>query len=416
MRDKWHDLAMQIDDATNRRTMSYINVGHSFSHLVMLLYPTVVLALEPIWQIGFSELLPLGFAGYLLFGLGALPAGWLGDRWDSGWLMVIFFLGTGIACILAGLASGPYLMAMALTLIGLFASIYHPVALAWVVGASKRPGRALGINGVYGAIGTASAALLAGFLADVIHWRSAFILPGIACLLYGISFMIELMRGRVRMVRGPFRAMQPDQEHSGMVRGLVLMLAAILFTGMIFQMNAVGLPKIFQVRLGDDIGFGAMTAGALVSVVYLVSTAGQLIGGHLADHFDERRLYVMSYSLQIGLVMIAAMSDSFLLVLLVALAVSVQTGTQPIENCLMARYTPATWRATIYGLKFVVALGMSALGVPLIAYIFATTGEFTAVFWSMAMFSAIAVIIALLLPTDRRLSETTLANTPVTSS
>ncbi len=395
--------------------MAYINVGHSFSHLVMLLYPTVVLALEPIWQIGFSDLLPLGFAGYLLFGLGALPAGWLGDRWDSGKMMVIFFLGTGVACILAGLASGPLTMAVALTLIGLFASIYHPVALAWVVGASERPGRALGINGVYGAIGTASAALLAGFLADVVHWRAAFILPGVASLLYGVLFMIELKRGRVQMVRGAFRPNAPDQRDDGMLRGLVLMLSAILFTGMIFQMNAVGLPKIFQVRLGDDLGFGAMTAGALVSVVYLISTAGQLIGGHLADRFDERRLYMISYSLQIGLVMLAAATGSLLLVLLVALAVSVQTGTQPIENCLMARYTPAAWRATIYGLKFVVALGLSALGVPLIAYIFAETGGFAAVFWAMAAFSAIAVVIAMLLPAERRAGEDALATAPAAS-
>ena len=87
--------------------MAYINVGHSFSHLVMLLFPTVVLALEPAWDADFSDLLPLGFAGYLLFGLGALPAGWLGDRWSSEMMMVIFFLGTGAACMLAGLAVGP---------------------------------------------------------------------------------------------------------------------------------------------------------------------------------------------------------------------------------------------------------------------------------------------------------------------
>lgn len=411
----WHDLTMQAPSSITNRTMTYINVGHSFSHLVMLLYPTVVLALEPIWQIGFAELLPLGFAGYLLFGLGALPAGWFGDRWDSGKMMVIYFFGTGLACILAGVASGTTSMAVALTLIGLFASIYHPVALAWVVGASERPGRALGINGVYGAVGTASAALLAGFLADVVHWRAAFILPGVASLLFGLAFMIELRRGQVRMVRGTFRSNALDQRHEGMLRGLVLMLSAILCTGMIFQMNAVGLPKIFQLRLGDDLGFGAMTAGALVSIVYLVSTAGQLIGGHLADRFDERRLYIISYALQIGLVMTAAATGSLLLILLVALAVSVQTGTQPIENCLMARYTPAAWRATIYGLKFVVALGLSALGVPLIAYIFAQTGGFAAVFWAMAVFSAVAVIIALLLPVEKRATNQALATAPATS-
>ncbi|MEM7041467.1 MAG: MFS transporter [Pseudomonadota bacterium] len=397
---------------TTGRTMAYINVGHSFSHLVMLLYPTVVLALEPIWGIGFAELLPLGFAGYLLFGLAALPAGWLGDRWDSERMMVIFFLGTGAACVLAGLAAGPWSMAAALTLIGLFGSIYHPVALAWVVGASERPGRALGINGVFGAVGTASAALLAGFLADVIHWRAAFIVPGIACILVGLLFWADLVRGRALMRRGAYRPNAPQQNGDGMLRGMILMLCAILFTGMIFQMNAIGLPKIFQVRLGDEVGMGVMTAGALVSVVYLISTMGQLIGGHLADRYDERRLYIVSYVLQIGLVTAAALTQNILLLAIVALAVSVQTGTQPIENCLMARYTPTAWRATIYGLKFVVALGLSALGVPLIAYVFAQTGDFAGVFWAMAIFAAIAVAIALLLPVQRREAEAATA-TPV---
>jgi MFS family permease len=323
--------------------MAYMNVGHSFSHLVMLIYPTVVLALEPAWEIGFSELLPLGFLGYMLYGLAALPAGWLGDRWDSAKMMVIFFLGTGLACILTGFATGPISIAIGLTLIGIFASIYHPVALAWVVGASERPGRALGINGVFGAVGTASAALMAGILADLVHWRAAFILPGLIMIAFGLSFLIELSRGRCAMSRHVYRPDTEKPSKQGMLRGLALMLSAILFTGMIFQMNAVGLPKIFQVRLGDEVGFGAMTAGALVSVVYLISTLGQLLGGHLADRFDERVLYMASYSLQIAILAIAALTNNILLLAIVAIAVSVQTGTQPIENCLVARYTPSVW-------------------------------------------------------------------------
>jgi len=306
-------------------------------------------------------------------------------------------------------------LAISLTLIGLFAAIYHPVALAWVVGASERPGRALGINGVYGALGTASAALIAGILADLITWRAAFILPGLAMIVLGFFFILELRRGHARMLRGAYRSNTAARSGEGDGRSLALMLAAILFTGMIFQMNAVGLPKIFQVRLGDEVGFGAMTAGALVSVVYLISSGGQLIGGHLADRVDERRLYMTSYLLQIAIVISAAMTDNMLLLVIVALAVSVQTGTQPIENCLMARLTPAAWRATIYGLKFVVALGLSAFSVPLIAFIFAQTGDVDGVFWSMAVFSAFAVIIALFLPAGRR-QDNTLASAPPLSS
>jgi len=54
-----------------------------------------------------------------------------------------------------------------------------------------------------------------------------------------------------------------------------------------------------------------------------------------------------SYAFQIAIVVTAAMTDNILLLAIVALAVSVQTGTQPVENCLVARYTPDSWRATI---------------------------------------------------------------------
>ena len=389
-----------------RPTTLFINFGHSYAHLFMLLYPTVVLALEDAWGMGYAELLPLGFAGYLLFGLGSLPAGWLGDRWSSAWMMALFFLGTGAASILTGLAAGPWSLAVGLTLIGLFASIYHPVALAWLVGAGDRPGRALGVNGVFGAIGTAGAALIAGVLADLVHWRAAFVLPGLVCLGTGCLFVLGMWRGRLAMVRAGYRPNEARPDAIDARRGLFLMLGAILFTGLIYQMMSVGMPKIFQARLGASIGHGAIAAGTLVALVYAISAVGQVAGGVLADRFDERRLYIVSYGVQIGILTLAVATHNLLLIAIVAMAVTVQTGSQPIENCLMARYTPDAWRATVYGMKFVLGLGVSSLGVPLVALIFGLSGSFAGVFWAMAMCSPAAVGVGLALPsvTNRSLA------------
>jgi FSR family fosmidomycin resistance protein-like MFS transporter len=381
-----------------RPTTLYVNVGHAFAHLLMLIFPTAVLAMEGMWGMGYAQLLPLGFAGYLLLGIGSLPAGWLADRWSSGWLMALFLLGGGAACILTGLARGPLSLALGLTLIGLFASIYHPVALAWLVGADDRPGRALGINGVYGAAGTAGAALAAGMLADLIDWRAAFIVPGLVCLGIGLMFTLGVARGRHAMVRAGYRAnrAQPDAEQAR--RGLFLMLGAILFTGLIFQMASVGMPKIFQARLGATIGPSAIVAGSLVSVVYAISALGQVAGGALADRYDERTLYPLSYALQIGILTRAALTFSPLLVAIMTLAVTVQTGTQPIENCLVVRYTPESWRATLYGVKFVLAFGVASLGVPLIALIGGLTGTVDGVLLAMVACAVAALGVALILP------------------
>jgi MFS family permease len=300
--------------------------------------------------------------------------------------------------VLTGLAAGPWSLALGLTLIGLFASIYHPVAVAWLVGAGDRPGRILGINGVFGVIGTGGAGLIAGVLADLIDWRAAFLLPGLACILLGVPFTWGVMRGRHVMARAGYRPDRARASAADARRGLFLMLGVILFTGLIFQMASIGMPKIFQARLGESIGTSAMAAGTLVSIVFGISALGQIAGGILADRYDERMLYPISYALQCALLLLAAATLSPLLVVVMTLAMMVQTGTQPIENCLLARYTPETWRATVYGLKFVLALGLSALGVPLIALIVGVTGSVDGVLLAMAVCSVVAFAVALVLP------------------
>jgi FSR family fosmidomycin resistance protein-like MFS transporter len=387
-----------ITEPSIRPTALYVSVGHTFAHLLMLIFPTAVLAMEGTWGMGYAQLLPLGFAGYLLFGIGSLPAGWLADRWQSGWMMALYYLGSGTACVLTGLAQGAWSLALGLTLLGAFASIYHPIALAWLVGAGDRPGRALGINGVYGAAGTAGAALVAGALADLLSWRAAFLVPGLVCLAVGAIFTLGVARGRHRMVRASYRRDRPQADRAEARRGLFLMLGVIVFTGLIFQLAAVGLPKIFQARLGGTIGTSAIAAGTLVSIVYAVSALGQVAGGMLADRYDERTLYPLSYAFQIGVLAVAAMTFNPLLVAVMALAVTIQTGTQPIENCLIARYTPEAWRGTVYGLKFVLALGLSSLGVPLIALIVARTGGVDGVLLTMLACSVVALGVALILP------------------
>jgi MFS transporter, FSR family, fosmidomycin resistance protein len=385
--------------ASARRAVGFVNLGHAFAHLFMLLYPTVVLALEAELDMGYAELLPLAFPGYLLFGIGSLPAGWLADRWSTPLMMSVYLLGTGAAVMLVGLADTPFQIGAALTLMGLLASIYHPVAIAWLVGATDRPGRALGVNGVYGAIGTGAAAVVAGGLIDLVSWRAAFLVPGALCFGLGIAFEVSRRTGflvmeRVRTARRTASA----AEAAATRQGLLLLFVTMTCAGTIYQMTAVGLPKIFQVRVGPLTGEGVLAIGSLVSLVYLLSAFGQVVGGMLADRFDQRRVYLASYASQVLALALAAVTGDALIVLVAILAVTLNMGTQPVENYLLARYTPEHWRATVYGLKFVLALGLSALGVPLLAWLFAGSGDFRTAFFVMAGLALVIATVALALP------------------
>ena len=114
-------------------SLGFSYAGHIYSHLLTLLFPTLVLAIGPEWGMGYEQLLPLALASSILFGAAALPAGWLGDRWSASGMMVIFFLGTGASTIATGFARTPFELALGMAGTGLFASISHPVGIAWLV-------------------------------------------------------------------------------------------------------------------------------------------------------------------------------------------------------------------------------------------------------------------------------------------
>jgi len=149
-------------------------VGHFLDHFFVLVFATVAaLRLTTEWGLSYGALVPYATPSFIAFGLCAVPAGWLADRWSREGMMVIFFIGIGASALLAGLANSPLQLALCLTLVGIFAAIYHPVGLAMIVQGRDKTGVALAINGVFGNMGVASAALLSGFLIDTSSWRSA---------------------------------------------------------------------------------------------------------------------------------------------------------------------------------------------------------------------------------------------------
>ena len=96
------------DRRAARLALIFSSIGHVYAHMFMLLFPTVVLALEKQWQLPYGELMLLLLPASILFGAGALPAGWLGDRWSAPKMMVIYFLGTGGAAVLSGWCPPPW--------------------------------------------------------------------------------------------------------------------------------------------------------------------------------------------------------------------------------------------------------------------------------------------------------------------
>lgn len=379
---------------------AFSNVGHSYSHILTILYPTVVLALEREWGMSYGELIPLMLAGQILFGVAALPAGWLGDRWSMVGMMVVFFLGTGAAAVLTGLARNGLEIAVGLALVGAFASIYHPVGMAWLVRAAVNRGKALGVNGIFGAFGLATGPVIAGLLTDLVSWRAAFIVPGATAMAVGVALAVAWALGHVAEAKADLKP-QPEPPRGDAVRAFVILSVTMLCTGFVGSAYMVVLPKIFAERAADVTSGGALGAGALVTVVYLFASLAQYIGGRLCDRFGMKNVYLVAFTAQLPLVFVAMMVQDLALLVVTTAIVFTQVMAIPGENGLLAHFTPGRWRGTAYGAKFVLALGAAASAIPIIAWIHTTTGGFEVLYFLVAGLAATVGIVGLLLPNDR---------------
>ena len=157
--------------------------------MFLLIFATAVAAIAadfgfPDWE----SLMPYGVGAFMLFGLGSLPAGRLGDLWGRRRMMLVFFFGMGASSLLVAVTRNAWELAAALTVMGAFSSIYHPVGIPMLVRGATRPGLAIGVNGLAGNLGVAFAAVTTGLLVKYAGWRAAFAVPALLAIACGVAF------------------------------------------------------------------------------------------------------------------------------------------------------------------------------------------------------------------------------------
>jgi MFS family permease len=401
----------QGGQAVQRRQVNFLflNLGHFLDHLFMLVFASVAaLRLSAEWGMSYAQLIPYATPGFVAFGVCAVLAGWIADKWSRQGMIVLFFIGIGLSSILAGFAQSPLQIAASLTLIGIFAAIYHPVGLAMVVHDRLRTGVPLAINGVFGNLGVASAALLTGFLIDTAGWRSAFVVPGIVSILLGIAYLL-FVRGEAVSAAGGEAAAKPRGGVSPGVptvarRTLVRVFAIIFFTtaigGLIFQSTTFALPKIFDERLG---GFAsnATQVGWYAFLVFALAACAQLVVGYLVDRHSLRAVF-SAVALMQAVFFYVMTQLSGLAALLVAVAFMFAVfGQIPINDVLVGRMARSEWRSRAYALRYVVTFSVMASAVPLIGWVHGNWG-FERLFQILAFAAAAIFAATLLLPRAER--------------
>lgn len=365
-----------------------LNLGHFLDHLLTLVFATVAaLALTREWGIGYAELITYATPGFFAFGVFALPAGWLADRWTRDGMMVVYFVGIGAAAIATSFAQTPLAMVAGLFVIGMFAAIYHPVGLAIVTARWTNTGMRIAANGVWGNLGVGSAALITGVLIDNGGWQAAFVLPGVVSIALGLAYL-ALRRDAIRTDRSAPKAASapPHAAHRRMfVRVSAVVFLTTATASIIFQSTAFALPKIVAERMSglagtlaawadglpvageDDV---ATVIGALAFVVFAVASLAQLVVGAMLDRFGPRNVFMVVAAMQVAFfAAMPGLTDAAAFAVALGFMLGA-FGQIPINDYMIGKMASGAARARIYAVRYVVSFTVLAASLPLIAFIY----------------------------------------------
>ena len=384
--------------ARSRRQLAigFINGAHALDHFVILIYPMVVIELGAVYGRSYSELIALGTASFIAFGLFSLPAGWLADRWSRRNMMVAFYVGCGVSLLGAAFAPSLMMLAVALFALGVFAAIYHPVGTAMILENATQRGRSLAFNGVCGNLGVSLAAGVTAALTAALSWRGAFLVPGLICIATGVAYL-WLIPDATRHATS--RSTLPDVALSTPVAAMIFALFVVvaLSAGLVFNTLSVALPKIVDERVGSNISLVAV--GGLTTAVFLCGGLAQIAVGRLVERIQPHILFAAIAVMQFAGVVWAAYATGAMLLVALAFTMAAIYGQITVNDLVIARYTADAWRGRVYAVRYFLTFMVSGAAVSMIAVLYGR-GGFGLVLGATAIvalgFLVAALLIALL--------------------
>jgi MFS family permease len=356
---------------TTRLSIVFINWAHALDHYVMLIFPTAVISLEAVYGRSYAELIALGTASFVAFGVFSLPAGWLADRWSRRNMMVLFYAGCGASLLAAGVAPNLIALACALFALGVFAAIYHPVGTSMLIEQASVRGRSLALNGVCGNFGAALAAGITATLIAVSGWRAAFVVPGVICAITALLYSRLIpSEGRKATSRATVADVPLATWMAATIFGLFIVIA--MCAGLVFNIISIALPKIVDERLGADVPL--ILVGGLASGVFMCGAIAQITVGRLVERFQPHILFAVIASLQFLGVLFAAYATGKWLILALAVAMAAIFGQVTVNDLVIARYTADAWRGRVYAVRYFLTFLVSGAAVSVIAILYGRGG------------------------------------------
>ena len=331
--------------------------SHSLVHALMLTFPSLIPIVQKEFNVGLDTLGFVVSISALLFGLGAIPAGWL-DRYLGGKkLMIIYQLGASVSALMIVLTSSFYMMVIGLSFIGLFCSIYHPTGLTLVSQNINKVSKGMAVHGMFGSLGSAFGPLLAVSLATLISWRASYL---VLAILYSILALITFLN--IPHKNQNINRQKNILKKKTNKKALIYYFITNSFLGMAYY----GFTTFMPIHLSESTyGFlpgisQNMKAGLFPTTVFIAGMIGALLGGKIGEIFDKRISFIVIIVLNIPVFFLVGITSDFALIICSIMLGIIYFSNQPIGNTLVSDFSDNKNRGFVYGLGFFISFGIGS--------------------------------------------------------
>ena len=375
------------------RSIIAISSSHGIMHAYLVLLPAMI----PILGGELGDIATIGMLASLVslfYGWFSLPVGFLADRVSKKLLITGSMILCGGASILIGLSPNITITAIALIILGIGASLYHPCGYAHMSLASdEMRGRYMGFQGLGGDMGMAISFLTSSLLGARFGWRRTFIIWGVIGLV-----MAAIDLAVIKDI--PFKV--PEGGHQGPVATikkmfgstdrskLILTLIIVALSGMLWN----GVSSFIMVYLSEEKVMPLILAGGLSTLKYTVGAFAQIVGGEMSDRIGRKKLLLFGYSgFAISLLaLIYSPSIVSLMVILVVVLGFTFFVTQSPMNALLGDIASKDTVGVTYGVNFTLKYGIGFF-TPAIGGWLAASYGLNSVFYFFAGLAAVAFLV-----------------------
>ncbi|MEF8790955.1 MAG: MFS transporter, partial [Haloarculaceae archaeon] len=305
-------LRSRLFSVSNPREVWLVTVAHAVNEFYSVALPPILPLLVDDFAISYGEAGALLTVFYVTYSVFQLPAGALADRVGQRWILAVGMVVLSGGILLAAGAGDYRTLVAAEVLAGIGGSTYHPAGMSIIsdLEGSTTEGKAMGIHGLGGVVGTALAPALVGGLAALFDWRLALTVGAGVGLVYGLIFLAlfrDVPGPAVEADGGPEPDAEPDRGPAGHGsasgnRGASTRTfasvplerwVAVLFLANLAISTELGAVRTFVTSyLVEHAGTSTGLANGVFFAMLVGAGIASLGAGTLADTMDRRTLGV----------------------------------------------------------------------------------------------------------------------------